>query len=59
MAVKRNLEKCEENYKLTEFKMEDENTHHTGGKKDTKSQHDPDNEEDEQESQQNVRCQHQ
>lgn len=55
---KKKTETCEESYTLSEFRVEDENTHHQGGKKGNREYED---EEDEESAggHQNVRCQHQ
>ena len=57
LVPKKITEKCEETYTLTDFKPEDENTHHQGGKKDNRKNEDEDEEESGQGG--NVRCQHQ
>ncbi len=48
--------KCEENYVLTDYKKEDENTHHTGGKTENRMDEDDD---DHHGGQRNVQCQSQ
>jgi len=56
--TKKSTETCEENYTLSDFKVEDENTHHQGGKKGNRDYED-DDEEESAGGHQNVRCQHQ
>lgn len=51
--------KCEENYTLTEYKKEHENTHHAGGKKDNRADEDDDEESGHHGGARNVQCQNQ
>ncbi len=52
-------EKYEENYTLTDYNPEDENTHHAGGKKEHKRGEEDEEEEEENMGGKKVRCQNQ
>lgn len=59
MIPKKITTKHEEVYSLTDYKIEDENTHHGGGKKEHRNDEEDDDEEGNMGGGRQVRCAHQ